>query len=81
MWFKIIDEIIATEEEREAIYDGLKNHGFTITEAEIYDEEENDTFTWKYIDINSLEDLMKLNNVLGYPVAIEGPEIVFLETT
>ena len=81
MWFKIIDEIMATREERNTIYEQLENHGFIIEERDEYDEEENDTFTWKYIDIHSLEELMKLNNILGYPVAIEGPEIVFLETT
>lgn len=79
MWFKIIDEIMATEEERKAIYKKLEDHGFLIEERDEYDEEENEIFTWKYIDIHSLGELRELNKVLGHPVAIDGLEIDFLD--
>lgn len=79
MWFKIIDQILATEEEREAIYKKLEDHGFWIDERDEYDEEEYVTLTWKYIDIYSLNDLMRLNKVLGRPIAIDGLDIDFLE--
>lgn len=79
MWFKIIDQILATEKERKAIYKKLENHGFKIETREEYDEEEDETFTWRYIYIHSLRELMKLNEVLGHPVAIDGLDIDFLE--
>ena len=79
MWFKIIDQILATEEEREAIYKKLEDHGFWIDERDEYDEEEYVTLTQKYIDIYSLKHLMRLNEVLGHPVAIDGTDIDFLE--
>lgn len=79
MWFKIIDQILATEEEREDIYRKLGDHGFLIEERDEFDEEENDTFTWKYIDIHSLGELMELNKALGHPIAIDGLDIDFLE--
>lgn len=79
MWFKIIDQILATEEEREVIYKKLEDHGFWIDERDEYDEEEYVTLTWKYIDIYSLNDLMRLNEVLGHPIAIDGLDIDFLE--
>lgn len=79
MWFKICDQILATEEEREAIYKKLEDHGYMIDERDEYDEEEYVTFTWKYIDIYSLKHLMRLNEVLGHPVVINGNELDFLE--
>jgi len=79
MWFKIVDQILATEEEREAIYRKLEDHGFMIEERDEFDEEENDTFTFRYIDIHSLGELRELNKVLGHPIAIDGLDIDFLE--
>ena len=65
MKFEIWDEIHMDQEDREKMYNSIIENGFDLETEKDFDTN-GDEFKIRFITINSLEDLIKLKDIVDY---------------
>ena len=80
MKFEFYDNLCLEQEERDEIAKRVSDNGFNVEVYEYYSEEDGEyLFNKIYIEINTSEELVKLNKVIGKPLVIDGNDLYFTD--
>lgn len=80
MKFEFYDNLCLSQEERVEIANRVRDNGFNVEVIEYLSEDDDEyMFNRVYIEINTAEELVKLNKVIGKPLVIDGEDLYFTD--